>query len=432
MIARLTAFFALIALPVFADVPVKEVTSPGGLKAWLVEAHEIPFIALELRFKGGATLDPSGKEGAVTLMTGLLEEGTGDLDSQGFAAARDDLAASYSFRPSREMVSVSARFLSENQDKAVDLLRRALTEPSFPEEAVERVRMQILSNLTAEERDPGAVAAKLFNEITFEGHLYARPSDGTQDSVKALTVADLQAVHKAALARDNVIIAATGDITEEALGLLLDKLLSGLPEKGGALPGPAEVKLNGQVVTEEFPGPQAVVLFGHEGIKNSDPDFFPAFIASEILGGGRFGTRLMTEVREKRGLTYGIGAGFSSYDQAELLTGQVQTANATVKETIDVIRAEWDRLPDITEEELEATKRYLTGSYPLRWDGNANIARALVGLQLQGWPIDYPSKRNSYIEAVTLEQVRAAAKAHFRAKDLSFIIVGRPEGLDAQ
>lgn len=429
MIARLTAFLALVAFPVFADVPVKEVTSPGGIKAWLVEAPEIPFVALELRFRGGAALDPSGKEGAVTLMTGLLEEGTGDLDAQGFAAARDDLAAAFSFSPSLEMVSVSARFLTEHQDASIDLLRRALVEPSFPEDAVERVRMQILSNLAAQERDPSAAAAQLFSEVTFEGHVYARPEDGTPESVKALTLADLQAAHKAALARDNVVVAASGDISGEDLGRLLDKLLADLPATSAPQPGRAEVHLKGQVVVEDFPGPQAVVLFGHQGISIDEPDFFAAYIASEILGGGRFGTRLMTEVREKRGLTYGIGAGFSSYDQAELLAGQVQTANGTVKDTIDVIRAEWARLPDISEEELAATKTYLTGSYPLRWDGNANIARALAGLQLQGYPIDYPSKRNGYIEAVTLEQVQAAARRWFRPDDLSFIVVGQPTGL---
>lgn len=432
MIARLAAFLTLIALPVWAEVPVQEVKSPGGITAWLVEAPEIPFVALEIRFRGGAALDAPGKEGAVGLMAGLLEEGTGDLDAQGFAAARDALAASYRFGAGTDSVSVSARFLSENRDQAADLLRRAIVEPSFAPEALERVRAQILSSLRSDAQDPAVLASQAFDRVTFGDHVYARPTDGTLDSIASLTVADIKAAHMAALARDRVYVAAVGDISAADLGPMLDKLLGGLPQTGAPLPGPAKVDLHGQTVVEPFPGPQSVILFGHEGIRETDPDFFPAFVVSEILGGSRFGTRLMTEVREKRGLTYGIGAGLSIMDHAALVAGQVQTANATVKPTIDVIRAEWARIPEITQEELDAAKTYLTGAYPLRWDGNANIARALVGLQMDGYPIDYPAKRNGYIEAVTLADAQRAARKVFDPARLSFVVVGSPVGLDAQ
>lgn len=429
MIARLVAMLALLAWPAFAEVPVQVVKSPGGITAWLVEEPAIPFVALEIRFRGGATLDAPGKEGAVNLMAGLLEEGTGDLDSQGFAAARDALAASYRFGASRETVSVSARFLSENKDAAMDLLRRAMVEPAFAPADLERVRGQVLSGLQQDAKDPEAAAALAFDRATFGEHPYAWPVDGTLETVPALTVDDIRAAHGAALARDRVSVAAVGDISAAELGPLLDALLGGLPATGAPLAGPAQVGLTGQVVTEAFPGPQSVILFGHEGIRRDDPDFFAAFVVSEILGGGRFGTRLMTEVREKRGLTYGIGAGLSLLDQAALVAGQVQTANATVQQTIDVIRAEWARLPDISQTELDAAKAYLTGAYPLRWDGNANIARALVGLQMDGYAPDYPSRRNGLIQAVTLDDARRVAARVFDPAKLSFVVVGSPEGL---
>jgi zinc protease len=432
MIARLVGLLSLLALPALADVPVQVVTSKGGITAWLVEEPAIPFIALEIRFRGGATLDPEGKEGAVNLMAGLLEEGTGDLDSQGFAAARDRLAASFRFGASREGVSVSARFLSENREAAVDLLRRALVEPAFAPADLERVRGQVLSGLRRDAQDPEALAALAFDRAAFGDHTYARPTDGTLESVVALTVEDIRAAHQAALARDRVYVAAVGDISATDLGPMLDTLLGALPETGAPLAGPATVGLTGQVVVEPFPGPQSILLFGHEGIRRSDPDFFAAFVVSEILGGGRFGTRLMTEVREKRGLTYGIGAGLSELDQATLVAGQVQTGNATVRQTIEVIRSEWARIADISAAELEAVKTYLTGAYPLRWDGNANIARALVGLLMDGYPPDYPTKRNSYIEAVTLEDARRVAARVFDPERLSFVVVGSPEGMDAE
>lgn len=140
----------------------------------------------------------------------------------------------------------------------------------------------------------------------------------------------------------------------------------------------------------------------------------------------------MTEVREKRGLTYGIGAGLSIMDHAALVTGQVQTANGTVKDTIAVIRTEWARAPEITQAELDAAKTYLTGAYPLRWDGNANIARALVGLQMDGYPIDYPAKRNGHIEAVTLEDARRVARRVFDPERLSFVVAGSPVGVEGR
>lgn len=429
MIARLFGLLAFLACPALAEVPVQVVKSPGGITAWLVEEPAIPFVALELRFRGGATLDAPGKAGAVNLMAGLLEEGTGDLDSQGFAAARDALAASYRFGASQEAVSVSARFLSENRDAAVDLLRRALVEPAFAPADVDRVRGQVLSGLRQDAQDPEALAALAFDRAAFGDHAYARPVDGTLETAAALTVEDVRAAHGAALARDRVYVAAVGDISAAELGPMLDKLLGGLPATGAPLVGPVQVGLTGQVVIEAFPGPQSVILFGHEGIRRDDPDFFAAFVVSEILGGGRFGTRLMTEVREKRGLTYGIGAGLSLMDQAALVAGQVQTANATVQQTIDVIRAEWARIAEITDEELAAVKTYLTGAYPLRWDGNANIARALVGLQMDGYAPDYPALRNGYIEAVTLDDARRVAARVFDPSRLSFVVVGSPEGL---
>lgn len=434
MIARIAALIGLITLPfaAMADVAIQEVKSPGGLTAWLVEAPEIPFVTLEIRFRGGATLDPIGKEGAASLMSALLEEGTGDLDAQAFAAERDRLAAGFGFGSGLETVSISARFLSENKTEALDLLRRAITQPSFPPEAIDRVKAQFMASLRADAQDPEVLAGQRFNRVAFGTHPYARPVDGTEATLAALTQADLIVAHKATMARDRVYVAAVGDITAAELAPILDQLLGDLPETGGNLPKKAEILLKGQTVVESFPNPQSVILFGQPGISRDDPDFLNAFVLAEILGGGRFGTRLMTEVREKRGLTYGIGAGLSMMDQANLIVGSVKTANATAKETIDVIREEWAKIGKITQTELDAAKTYLTGAYPLRWDGNANIARQIVGLMMDGYPIDYPQKRNALIEAVTLEDTWATAERLFNPKTLSFVVLGQPEGLGQQ
>jgi zinc protease len=430
---RLTVLaFLAFALPVQAEIPIQQVTSPGGHKAWLIEDPSIPFTALELRFRGGTSLDPADQRGVVNLMTALLEEGAGDLDAQGFAEARDDLAARFSFNASQDMVSVSAQFLTENRDAAIDLLRLALVEPRFDAEAVERVRAQVISNIAADLKDPDAIVAAAFSRAAFGTHPYGSPGDGTIDSVAGLSQADIIAAHQAAIARDRVYIAASGDISAEELGAVMDRLLGDLPAKGAPLPKRADWKLAGGVTVVEFPTPQSVIRFGHQGIKRDDPDFFPAFVLNEIIGGGRFTARLMTEVRDRRGLTYGIYSYLAPRDHAELYLGQFATSNATAAEAIDIVRGEWAKAAEgVTEAELEATKTYLTGAYPLRFDGNGPIARILVGMQMDGLPVEYVENRNAMVEAVTLEDVARVAKRLIRPEDLHFVVVGEPEGLQS-
>ncbi|MCV2873979.1 insulinase family protein [Defluviimonas sp. WL0050] len=427
------ACLALVtALPASA-VEIREVTSPGGIKAWLVEEHSIPFTALELRFKGGTSLDQPGKRGATVLMMGLLEEGAGDLDSQGFAEARDALAAQFSFDAHDDAVSISARMLSENRGEAVALLKTALTEPRFDDDAVARVKAQVVSIIQSDEKDPNTIAARSFDGLAFGDHPYGTSRNGTIDSMAALTRDDLIAAHAGVLARDRVYVSAVGDITEAELGALLDDLLGGLPETGAPMPARAELGLTGGVTVIDFASPQSVVTFGHGGIKRDDPDFFTAYVLNQILGAGGFGSRLMDEVREKRGLTYGIYTYLAPMDLAETWQGGFSSANEKVAEAIEVVRAEWARMvaDGVTEAELEAAKTYLTGSYPLRFDGNGPIADILVGMQIEELPTSYVNDRNAYIEAVTLDDIRRVAVRLLKPEDLRFVVVGRPVGLEA-
>ncbi len=428
----LAASLLVPAGKVDAEIDVSEVTSPGGITAWLVEEDAIPFVALELRFRGGSALDAPGKRGAINLMTALIEEGAGNLDAQGFATAREELAASYSFRVYDDALSVSARFLTENRDAAVDLLRDALVTPRFDQDAIDRVRDQVLSGIRSDAQDPDAIARRTFDALAFPGHPYAAPRQGTADSVAALTRDDIVAAHDATLVRDRVLVAAAGDVTAEELGVLLDELLGDLPTTGPELPGDADYAAIGGVTVVPLDTPQSVILFGHEGIARDDPDFFAAFIANEILGGRGFGSRLMTEVREKRGLTYGIGTYLSPMDNGALIMGQAATANARVAETVAVIRDQWAAIAEggVTATELEDAKTYLTGAYPLRFDGNATIADILVGMQLSDLPVDYIATRNDEVIAVTLDDIARVAKRIYRPGDLRFVIVGAPEGIE--
>ena len=431
-------FYALIltvfaALPARAEVDIQPVTSPGGIDAWLVEEHSIPFVALEIRFRGGASLDAPGKRGAINLMTGLLEEGAGDMDARAFSRETEALATNLSFDVSDDSLSVSARFLTENREASIELLRAALLEPRFDEDAVERVRGQVISNIQSNQKDPNDIARQTFDKIAFGDHLYGSSLNGTLETVAGLTREDLIGAHKAVLARDRIYVGAVGDITPEELGKLLDTLLGDLPAKGAPMPPRADVDIPAGTTVVDFATPQSVAIFGQPGLAQDDPDWFTATVLNHVLGGGGFESRLMTEVREKRGLTYGVYSYLAPRDLAETYLGSVSSANDRIGEAIDVIRAEWSKaaVEGITQKELQAAKTYITGAYPLRFDGNSPIANILVGMQMLGLPTDYIATRNDKVEAVTLEDVKRVAADLLDPENLHFVVVGQPEGLEA-
>ena len=427
-----TLIVLVFALPAWAEIEIKEVTSPGGITAWLVEDHSIPFTALELRFRGGTSLDDPDKRGAVYLMSGLIEEGAGDMDARSYARELESLAASFGYNASDDTVSISAQFLTENRDEVVGLLQTTLHQPRFDQDAVDRVRAQILSGLRSDQTDPNDIAGRSFAKMAYGEHPYGSEGKGNLDSVAGLTREDVVAAYDNVFAKDRLFVGAVGDITAEELGVLLDQLLANLPETGKPIPGKAEVSISGGVSVIDFDTPQSVALFGQKGIDRDDPDFFAAYILNHILGGGGFESRLMQEVREKRGLTYGVGTYLVPKDLASVYLGSVSSANDRIAEAVEVIRAEWARAAEdgVTQKELDDAKTYLTGAYPLRFDGNAQIAGIMVGMQMEGLPIDYIATRNDKVNAVTLEEVNRVASELLDPDGLHFTVVGKPVGLE--
>jgi zinc protease len=258
------------------------------------------------------------------------------------------------------------------------------------------------------------------------------PTDGTLATVAGLDADAMRDAHRAALTRDRLMIAVVGDIDAERLGPMLDRLFGDLPGTGAPLPQVAEPATSGNLSVIDLDIPQSVVVFGHAGIPRDDPDFIPAFVMDHILGGGGFGSRLTEEVREKRGLTYGIYTYLAPGDFGALYMGRFSSANGRVAEALDIVRAEWARMAEggVTEAELEAAKRYLTGAYPLRFDGYGSIADQLLGLQVAGLDLDYVNIRNDLVEAVTTEDIARVARRLLVPERLTFVVVGRPEGVD--
>ncbi len=436
ILAALLLVFAFAASPFdrAEAVEIKEVVSPGGIKAWLVEQHSIPLIAVSYEFAGGVSADPPGKGGLAYLASGLMNEGAGELDALAFQKALDERAIRMSFDADRDQFSGGMVTLTEEKDEAFRLLGLALSKPRFDADAVERVRDQVRSIQRSEDDQPRSIAAKAWMKAAFPGHPYASNTTGTPESLAGLTAADLRGYVKDNFSRDRLIVGVVGDVTPAELGPLLDKTFGALPAKGAELKVPditlAQAKT--QIIARKVP--QSVAVFGMPGIKRDDPDWYAAMVVNQIFGSGGFSSRLMEEVRRKRGLTYGVYTYLQPYTHAGLVLGSVATVNARMGESKQVIEAEIARMAEsgATETELADAKTFLTGSYALNFDTSGAIAGQLVGIQRYGFGRDFIDKRNAYIEAVTLADVNRVAKRLLDPSRLFWVIVGEPGGLDSK
>ena len=426
------AFLLVGILPARA-LDIQPIDVPNVGAAWLVENHSLPIVAVHLAFRdAGTAQDPQTKEGVATFVAGLLNEGAGDMDAAAFQQRLEELTIEMSFAAERDESFAVMRTLSENRTEAFRLLGLALSQPRFDADAIERVRKQLFAVVAQNEQTPAAAAAKRWYADAFAGHPYGRPKEGSVDSLKTITRDDLRAFAASHFARGSLVIAIVGDVTPEEAKTLLISAFGALPEK--ATPAPlSEVKASPPAGIEVVarPIPQSTIVFGHAGIKRDDPDWYAALVMNYTLGGGGFSSRLVNEVREKRGLAYYVYTTFSPLDHAGLLLGSVGTQNERAAQSIDIIRTEITKMRDggATEAELALAKKYLTGSYPLSFASSSKIAGELMGMQLEGFTTDFVNKRNGYIEAVTLADVNRVAKRLLAPENLYWVVVGAPDGV---
>ena len=425
--ASLTAGFPATA----SAVEVERVVSPGGIEAWLVSEPAVPLVALDFAFRGGSAQDEDGKEGTANLLSTLLDEGAGELDSEAFQTRLEETAVRLSFNAGRDSFSGEMRTLTRNLEDAIELTRLALTEPRFDEEAVQRMRQAVSAGVRSRQNDPQTIASKTWFETAYPEHPYGRPVNGSLETIGTITADDLRGYKDRVMTRDNLIVAAVGDIEAEALGQLLDAVFGDLPETGELKPvADVEPTALGRQIVVDLDVPQATIMAGTEGLARDDEDFIPAYVVNHILGAGSFSSRFFREIREKRGLAYGAYSQMAPLDHSALFFAGTATQNARAKESLDIIRAEIARMAEEgpTEAELEKAKSYLVGAYALRFDTSGKIASQLVALQMDDLGIDYFTRRNDLVRAVTIEDVRRAARRMLEDPLLT-VVVGRPDGL---
>lgn len=437
-IGTLAALFAtlLVAAALFLAQPahamkIQVVESPGGIEAWLVEDHSLPLTAMRFGFRGGSSQDPEGKEGVANFLSAMLDEGAGDMDAAAFQERMEEIAMRMSFTDGRDAFYGNFQTLTEHRDEAVELLKLALTKPRFDQDAVDRIRKQLMAGLVNAARDPGKVAAKAWFKSSFPQHPYGRPSTGSLESVARIGPADLEEMRRRTFGRSNLKIAVVGDIDAATLGKLLDDVFGALPADADLRPVEKTAPKPGVAELIDMAVPQSVAVFGLGSVARRDPDFIPVFVLNHILGGGTFASQLMSEVREKRGLTYSVHTYLQPEDHASVMLGQVATKNEKMAETLSVIRSVIERMASEgpSQAELDDAKQYLIGSYALRFDTSAKIASQLLGVQMEDLGLDYFDKRNDLVAAVTLDDIKRVARKLLNPKDLSVTVVGRPQNL---
>lgn len=425
------------SIPAFANdgkiLDVQTVTSKGGIEAWLASDKSVPVISISFSFDGGLALDPEDKPGVGRLVSILLDEGAGEIRSQAFQEKLSDHAINLQFSAGRDSFSGTLKTLKKNKTLAFELLRLALTQPRFDEDAITRMKNANLAEMKSNLGDPSWLVERVFNGMAYEGHSYSRPGYGHLAAMETITRADLVSFVREQFAKNVLKVAIAGDISEKEAALALDTIFGGLPQKTDI--GPTKKitpQYSGKTILLPLDSPQTFINAGSAGIAKHDADWYAAVIMNEILGGNGFDSRLMKEIREKRGLTYGVYSAIASNKGTDVIQAGFSASNDKVKEALSLLRQQWDLLATAgpSDEEVDNIKSYLTGSLLLSLTSTDAISNALNNLQEDGFGPDYINTRNAKIKAATKEDVQRVAVRLLKSKELTTVLVGKPAGID--
>ncbi len=410
---------------------VEQLGIGGEAGLWLVPSPGLPMIVLNFAFPRGVATEPEQLTGLSYFLSGMMDEGAGPLDAAAFQAELEDHAISLRFDAGRDEFRGTLRCLARHRQTAFSLLRLALTEPHFSADAVEHVRGQILAGLRQQAQSPEDRCKKLLSRQALAGHPYARPNKGEIESVARITGEDLRRHLPLIAAREGLRAVLVADMPASEAVVEIERIFGALPLRGAPAAPPAKLAGLGEVFVEEMDVPQTAIGYCGPGLMRHDPDFVAGTVVNHVLGGSAFTSRLFMEVREKRGLAYSVWSSLRPFAALGMHMGGTATKNERAAESLGVIREEMTKLATegLTPEELSEAVKYLTGSYPLRFDTSSKIAREYLRLALDGFGPEYVAGRNGLFEALTLEDVNRAAARLYGAGKLTVAAVGQPTGL---
>lgn len=413
--------------PSHRSLNIQNWTTAEGAKVLFVEAHELPMFDLRLTFAAGSSQDQN-HPGIALLTNAMLNEGVAGKDVSAIAQGFEGLGADFSNGAYRDMAVASLRSLSDTDKRtpALKLFADVVGKPTFPADALARIKNQLLAGFEFQKQNPAKLASnELFTRL-YGSHPYAHPSEGDAKSLPGLSIEQLRAFHKRAYAAGNAVIAIVGDLSRNEAEQIAAQVSSALP-KGPALAKPAQPAVPAAGVTHiDFPSKQTQMFIAQLGIDRKDPDFAALSMGNQILGGGAFGTRLMSEVREKRGLTYGVYSAFTPMQVRGPFMINLQTraelSDGTLKLVQDILRDYLKTGP--TQEELDNAKREQAGSFPLSNASNASIVAQLGATGFYDMPLTWMEDFLQQSQALTVEQVKTAMNKHLDADKLVIVTAG--------
>jgi zinc protease len=407
---------------------ITPVTSEKGIAAWLVQSAQPPIVTLKFSVPGGAALDVAGKEGAAVLMGEMLNEGAGVLDSEAFKLALAEMSSGVSLGVSADYLYGTVYCLKEHCEKTFALMRAALLEPRFEAKDFARVLQQRVQGLQQSESNQNAVAGEAWSALAFPGHHYGRPNAGTSQRLVALTLEDVKAAYARQLTRSRIAVSAVGDIDAPALGRALDLMFGNLPQRDlGEIAKRVEVAAGPILKVIPYEATQSVVQFGGPGIREDGPERIAAYVLGEILGGGVNFAWLNQSLRERSGLTYGVGLGHAPTPYTAYMQGSFSTGNGTVKQALALLDGELAKMAaeGPSAEELRRIKSYLNGSFVLRLTNSDSIADMLLSALRDGRGTDFVERRKQRISAVTVDDVKKVAARLLAPETRIVVVVGK-------
>jgi zinc protease len=415
------------ATPGYRQLNIQRWVTQAGARVLFVEAHELPMFDLRVTFAAGSAQD--GRSPGLALMTNaMLNEGVPGKDVDAIARGFEGLGADFGNGSYRDMAVASLRSLVDKQKRepALGLFAQVVGQPAFPPASVARIKNQLLAGFEYQKQNPGHLGNQAFMTQLYGDHPYAHASEGDARSVQAITIGQMRAFHKRAYAAGNAVIALVGDLDRAEAEAIAEQVAHALPA-GPALPPVPQAKPPAATATHiEFPSKQSHVLVGQLGISRNDPDYVALTMGNQILGGGGFGTRLMNEVRERRGLAYGVYSGFSAMQAQGPFTISLQTRAQVSEGTLGLVRQVLrDYLRDgPTDAELTAAKKELAGSFPLSNASNASIVGQLANMGFYNLPPSWLEDFMAQSQQLTAEQVKHALNRHLDADKMLVVTVG--------
>jgi zinc protease len=414
---------------------VQRMVLPNNLVLLISEDHSLPFVTVQLLIDSGSKRDPSGQEGLAYLTGRGLLLGTSKRTVNAINEELDFMGASLNASTGRDFATFNLRILKRDLDKGLDLFMEALTQPSFPEEEIRREVEKTLASIQSAEDDPGEVAQKEFQKNLFVKGPYGHPVEGTKESLPRLSREALQKFYRTYYHPNNSILTVAGDVTtEDARTKILPRLMKWQMAEIPKVPFISNFAKKQKMIKIDRSITQANIILGHQGVSRQNPDFYALTVMNYILGGGGFASRLMEEIRNKRGLAYSVASFFDAGKYPGSFQIVLQTKNASAREAISIALQQMERIrkEPVSEKELEGARKYLIGSFPLRLDTQGSIANFLAQLEYHGLGLDYPERYPSLIQSVMREDVLRVAQKYLHPENPILVVVAnlKEAGLD--